>query len=81
MAIDLNVVKEAFKDSYLKDCFSVMDGNAIYFRRDTEDSDSRQQWDNYIDVCDELRSKGYKFIEPQIEHDCITGDVVQNGTE
>jgi hypothetical protein len=44
-----------------------------YFRYDTEDSDSKEQWSRFCDVSDELRELGYEFEDPYIEHDCISG--------
>ena len=61
-------------------------GNSIYvestpeglwLRYDTEDSDPKEQWSNYIEVVETLKLIGYEFDEPQVEHDCITGDIIK----
>lgn len=50
-------------------------GGQVWLRYDTEDSDPKEQWDNYIEVVEVLRELGLVLVEPQVEHDCITGDV------
>ena len=47
----------------------------FFLRYDTLDSDSKEQWDNYIWVVDELKDRGYEFIDPYVEHDCISGNI------
>jgi hypothetical protein len=47
-----------------------------YLRYDTEDSDSKEQWDNYIMVVEELEAVGLYLDDPYVEHDCITGTIL-----
>ena len=48
-----------------------------WLRYDTDDSDPKEQWENYIMVQDDLRDYGLKLDDAQIEHDCISGDVME----
>ena len=70
----LAVYREVFKDSVLKYCVTVQNGN-LYFRYDTEDRTPKENWDIYIDFQEMLRVKGYEIKDPVIEHDCISGDL------
>jgi hypothetical protein len=74
--VDISFAKQCFKNSYLKDHIIIDDGS-IFLRYDTDDSDPDQQWDNYIDVVEELKKCGWKFIDACTEHDCISGAIEQ----
>lgn len=80
LVVLLDEVKDAFKNTCYSDCFAIVE-NTVYFRYDTEDSNPKEQWDNFIMCRDDLVEKGYTLRDAQTEHDCITGDVVYNGTE
>jgi len=47
----------------------------LWLRYDTDDSDPKEQWDNYIEVVEALKEVGFEFIDPLTEHDCISGDI------
>ncbi len=70
-------VQLLLSNSWLKDTVTELE-EGPYFRLDTDDSDSRQQWDNYVDVSNELREHGLRLDDPYTEHDCITGIVIIN---
>ena len=48
-----------------------------WLRYDTDDSDSREQWDNYIEVLECMKKVGFILDDPQLEHDCISGDIIK----
>ncbi len=70
----VDIIRASLADTIYKDCISEVDG-LPYFRYDTEDSDPKEQWDNYIDVVEDLREKGFMLMDPYTEHDCITGTI------
>jgi hypothetical protein len=57
-----------------------METDGLYFRYDTEDSTQKENWDVYCDIQDTLREYGYILEDPYIEHDCISGNVVEYET-
>lgn len=69
------IQKELDKIGY-SETLSIVDGE-IYFRWDTEDSDPKEQWDNYVEVSEDLRGIGYRLEDPYTEHDCITGNLIK----
>lgn len=48
----------------------------LYYREDTEDSDSKEQSDNAIMTQSELNELNVAILDIQVEHDCISGSVV-----
>lgn len=76
MEEELQILIEAFKTSYLANHFSICD-DGLYLRYDTDDSTAKENWTQFCDIQDELKTKGYTLIDPYIEHDCITGTVVK----
>lgn len=47
-----------------------------YFRYDiSPEGTEKENWSLYCDIQDDLREYGYEIIDPQIEHDCISGQL------
>ena len=53
-----------------------IDGDMLYFREDTDDLDTKTNWSNYCDIQDDLKQYGLALSDAQIEHDCISGELV-----
>jgi hypothetical protein len=51
-----------------------------YFRYDTDDSTSKENWSVYCDIQDALEAVGWTIADPYIEHDCISGPLAPKGT-
>lgn len=51
------------------------------FRLDHEELDPKEQSTHYYEVQDALRGIGLELIEPQLEHDCLTGILVPVGQQ
>ncbi len=46
-----------------------------YFRKDTDDSTTQENEQVYYEIAETLRNLGWDFIDAQIEHDCISGQL------
>lgn len=44
-----------------------------WLRYDIDDSDSKEQWDEYCFISEQLKAAGLELDEPCVEHDCISG--------
>jgi hypothetical protein len=53
-----------------------MDDGKPWLRFDIDDCDPKEQWDEYCDVLDGLKRFGLTLEDAQVEHDCISGDLV-----
>lgn len=73
---ELETVLESLRGTFLEGDVCIVE-NTLYCRHDTDDSDSEEQWDNYLDVQDQLKDIGYMLDDPQVEHDCISGDLIK----
>lgn len=57
-------------------------GDRVWLRHDVEDCDDETEeqhdkvWREFCEIQEELHSHGYEIKDPEIEHDCISGDVV-----
>jgi hypothetical protein len=68
------MLKDRLKESYLYEYVDYTD----YFRYDTEDSTPSENEDlYYYDIREELERYSLTLEEVQIEHDCITGDLIE----
>lgn len=76
LAVELEMISESLRGTILEGEVCIVE-KALYCRHDTDDSDPKQQWDNYLDVQDQLKDIGYMLHDPQIEHDCISGDLIK----
>mgnify|MGYP005854965209 CR=1 FL=1 len=72
---DLQKVQKLVEDSAFDGCVN-KDNEAVWLRYDTDDCDPKEQWSEYCDVQERLQVLGLKLIDPQLEHDCISGDLV-----
>jgi hypothetical protein len=65
-------VFDALKGTELEDCLSVVDGEP-YLVFYIDDSDPKEQWDEYCFLSERLSDLGVEFKDPYTEHDCISG--------
>lgn len=79
-ASDLGKINELLKDSEFHDCVKV-DGNTLWLRYDIDDCDPKEQWTEYCDVQERLRTFGLELGDPCVEHDCISGDLCYKDIE
>ena len=49
------------------------DKDGLWYKYDFDSCDSRDQWEEWIDVMEMLAAIGWRLIEPIVEHDCISG--------
>lgn len=74
LSSDIEIVRDKLKAVAYEDFVSPA-GNFVYFRFDTDDNDSKEQWTEYCMVQDDLKSCGFYLYDPCVEHDCISGDL------
>lgn len=65
---------EEYNANFGMEILTLPDG--YFFRRDTDDSDSKEQSDNYTEAKEDLAVHGLELSDPLVEHDCISGNVV-----
>lgn len=70
--IQLNL-KGSWMESHIEPMNDPTEEGQAYFRWDYGDCDSSEQWDNYCTAVSVLAELGIEFVEPQVEHDCLTG--------
>lgn len=46
-----------------------------YFRYDTDDNTVKENEETYFDFVEDMARVGLEFVEPYIEHDCISGEI------
>lgn len=76
----MNIVElEEYLQSYFGSSITVeQDKDGPWLRYDTDDNDSREQWDEYLEVLECLALEGLTLSDPQLEHDCISGDIIKD---
>jgi len=53
-------------------------GDPPFFRLDVfPEGTADENWDLYCSVQEAIRAVGWKIVDPYIEHDCISGPLVQ----
>jgi len=74
-AVPLDKIVSLLAGSEFEGCIFYEDGKP-WLRFDIDDCGPHEQWDEYCDVQDGLKRFGLKLVDPLVEHDCISGDIV-----
>jgi len=74
--MDIQTAREKLKGSSYEYCVED-DEDGAWLRVDTDDSTSKENWTEYCMIQDELREYGLTLDDPYIEHDCISGTLVE----
>ena len=61
-------------------CESDVDDNP-WVGYDFDSCDSDKQWDYLCDISDQLREVGLQFNDPQLEHDCLSGNIIRRNED
>ncbi len=73
--MEYETICNVLKGSEFEGCVFV-DNGVIWLRYDTDDSDPKEQWDNFVEVQEGLRRFGLQLDEALVEHDCISGNLI-----
>ena len=68
-------ILDKLKEVGYEDCLEYYEGEP-YFRYDFPSCDSDEAWDTYIAVIETLFTVNLELHQPDLEHDCLTGDLV-----
>jgi|AntDeeMinimDraft_5_1070356.scaffolds.fasta_scaffold19856_2 hypothetical protein len=79
-AEDREKVDALLENTPFRNCVN-KDGNILWFRYDIDDCFPKEQWTEYCDVQDQLRAVGLELGDPNVEHDCISGDLCYTDTK
>lgn len=71
----IDALRQRLEGTFLEGCVEVATDGTPWLRYDIDDCDPKDQWAEYCDVSDQLKSVGLVLEDPCIEHDCISGDV------
>ena len=74
--MDITTIQTRLKGTLFEGCVTLDEDGEFYFRYDTTDNDSREAYEEYCEVVDILDSYGLLLHDHYVEHDCITGVVV-----
>lgn len=72
----IDEMEDLFKGSFLEGHLEEQVEGILYLRYDIDDCGPKEQWDEYIEVSDELARLGLMLDDPYLEHDCISGNVI-----
>jgi hypothetical protein len=72
----LEKVRDRLKYTPYYTCVTEQEDGLIFFRLDTDDTDLKEQWENFTDVCDDLQHHlGLELTSFEYDHDTIWGYV------
>ena len=71
-----SVLKRLKQAGFGDHCLEGWEPGKFYFRYDFPDSNPDDAWDTCVDVMDSLHEVGLELNDYLLEHDCISGDLV-----
>jgi len=75
---EYEIIEELLKGTSLEGCCELALHGSPWVRYDFDSCDSREQQEIYYSLVDELKDVGLQFDDPQIEHDCISGNLMED---
>lgn len=69
----LAFVLTLFAGTEFEGCVNIDNEGELWLRFDIDDCGPKDQWSEYVDLQERLRSMGLELYDPQTEHDCISG--------
>ncbi len=78
--MDIETARTKLKGSPYENCVE-QDNDGAWLRVDTDDNDPKEAWTEYCFVLEDLREHGLALDEAQLEHDCISGTLIEYSGE